>query len=1449
MKNRRLKGPTKELLKKITANILTFIFVFGLVFSNTQVKASSQTGLTLNKTAVKVDGTCREFTVTLNAKGIPPQKPIDVILVIDRSGSMGLGNKPTSMDYTKAAAINFATSILENSNNRVGIVSYSFNASLDRQLTNNLTQVINSINNIAEEGGTNIKAGFDVAAANMNSNGRNSSDVNRAIILMSDGVANTIINSRGNIESGDNWPTSENKYTKAAYEAGIAAQVQGDVFTVGLFGYVKNNYPKSLSVARDTLKKAQNAGYYETYEGIELNDIYNKISSQINYAASNAVITDIVSDEFEIIPGSITVNQGNEPTIDGNKITWNAGFIRSDNATITYRVKAKDGYYGDYATNKIATIDYKDARDNQNKSQEYPKPVVTLHEVKADAGPDKEIFNGESVAIGGNPVGSGGLAPYTYEWRVKGSDTIISTSEHPSVSPNRDTEYTVIAKDKYGCISNIDTVIVRVKPSADLEIKKDGPTNTVKTGDTITYTLTAKNNGPSNATGVVVSDSLPAGLEYVSDNSNGVYNSQTGQWAIGNLNFNETKTIEIKAKVLNPGNIENTAEIKGNEHDKNLENNRSSFLINVFSYADLYIQKTVNKQKVYNGEEVEYTIKVTNLGPNTATEVYVMDKLPEGLQFISSSDSEGYDSTIGKWTIGTLIKGEAKTLTIKAKAIKSGKIENAAEVFLKETDTDSSNNKATAEIEVKPISDLSVIKIAANNVYKNGEQVTYSISVKNNGPDTTQNAYVTDILPDELEYVSGPESIAVDGKTLTIAFGKLLSGEEKTISFTANILKSGSIINNAVVNGENYDNNKDNNSSEITIEVGKVVDLSIVKEVNNNTPKNGEEIVFTLKIKNQGPDRASNIIVKDALPDGLELIGSSMAYNSEIKGFIIESLNSGEVKEITITAKTVKSGKIVNSSEVTSSEYEKPETLGDNKSSVEVNVIPQADLRISKKLYNNIPTPSKLEEEPVRTGDLVTYTLKVENLGPDEAVNTVVIDKLSDRVEYVSDTSNGNYNRTTGEWKIGTLAKNAQVSINITVRVKSPGLLENTAEVKSDTIDPILENNRDTATVDVLPVSNLEITKSVDKAEVMNGDTVKYTIGVKNLGPDAASEVVVRDVLPEGLQYISSNPEGLYNSKDGTWNIGEIKSGEIKKLEITVKVVKSGEITNIASITSPTYDPDNENNQDSVTIVSKALADLKVEKLVNKTEVFKGEEVEYTIKVTNLGPDTATEVYVMDKIPEGVQFISSSASKAYDSLIGKWTIGTVQKGETVILKIKAKIVKSGEINNTAETFLKETDPDNSNNRASVLIVATIPANASIKVTKQVLDEDGNLVKDDKTTFSFKLTKPDNTVVEFTLKAGESKVFTELQLGTYKIEEMSIPEGYSLQSNKVEEVVLTEEQNYAAVTITNTQNTIIIDDEVPGGSGDLPKTGEDSPYPFYLIGATLILAGIWMRRRQ
>lgn len=487
-----------------------------------QKSAALQPGtISVDKTAAPTTGE-RTYELRLDVNGTPPVRPVDVVIVIDSSGSMGLGGSPTPMDQAKSAAINFAKSIIDgNPNSRVGVVEFYDTSSIKKferinghrqTLTHNLSLVTSAINDIRAGGGTNTQSGFLSAGDVLNDvNNVSNPGAVKGVVLLSDGVANEMNGSHG---YGGDWPTDHNDYTNAAISAGQSLRSEASVFTIGLFNYIQANQPANqtphttLWVATDTLTRAAQSGnFYNSPDASGLNEIYQKISTQINYYATNAVVTDnifsaVMQGNFDFVDLDVTKGTA---SYENGMITWNIGTI-GGSATLKYRVKAHQDYPGSGGNaipfNGTATISYDDTNGNPGSSA-FPIPTMIVPgPLAVDAGPDRTIGIGDSTVLGGSPTVSGGCPPYTISWTL--NDNSISDDANPAVIPpssksdnSENFTYTVTVTDSSGTIRT-DSVTVTVVKGRIIIVKvlKDAKGNIIRSSQGVMDSFPIHIQGP-----------------------------------------------------------------------------------------------------------------------------------------------------------------------------------------------------------------------------------------------------------------------------------------------------------------------------------------------------------------------------------------------------------------------------------------------------------------------------------------------------------------------------------------------------------------------------------------------------------------------------------------------------------------------------------------------------------------------------------------------------------------------------------------------------------------------------------------------------------------------------------------------------------------------------------------------------------------------------------------
>lgn len=244
---------------------------------------------------------------------------------------------------------------------------------------------------------------------------------------------------------------------------------------------------------------------------------------------------------------------------------------------------------------------------------------------------------------------------------------------------------------------------------------------------------------------------------------------------------------------------------------------------------------------------------------------------------------------------------------------------------------------------------------------------------------------------------------------------------------------------------------------------------------------------------------------------------------------------------------------------------------------------------------------------------------------------------------------------------------------------------------------------------------DLAVVKTVDKTEVFTGEEVVFTITVSNATQDRIIDVVVEDVISQaiGFEYVSHTVStGTYDDATGIWDIPEVLGAETHTLEIIALVLDEGTHVNTAAITD-TFPEDNNaaNNTSSVTISIKEI-DLAVGKEVDKTVAVIGEQIVFTITLTNETEGLVTDVTVKDLLENasGFQYVSHTASVGtYTANTGVWEVDEILGMEVYTLEIIAEVLENGDYENTASlTASYPIDDFNEENNEATVVVTVSP---------------------------------------------------------------------------------------------------------------------------------------------
>src|SRR6185436_7806028 len=151
------------------------------------------------------------------------------------------------------------------------------------------------------------------------------------------------------------------------------------------------------------------------------------------------------------------------------------------------------------------------------------------------------------------------------------------------------------------------------------------------------------------------------------------------------------------------------------------------------------------------------------------------------------------------------------------------------------------------------------------------------------------------------------------------------------------------------------------------------------------------------------------------------------------------------------------------------------------------------------------------------------------------------------------------------------------------------------------TPDPDPSDNTDNESTTINTSADLSIVKADSPDPVVAGNTLTYTLVVANTGPSNATGVVVTDILPAGVNFVSATPVQSSGPNPLVWNLGLLNAGASTTLTVAVTVNSgtSGVITNTASVGSPTPDPDPSDNTDGEPTTVGTSANLSIVKSDN----------------------------------------------------------------------------------------------------------------------------------------------------------------------------------------------------------------------------------------------------------
>ena len=705
--------------------------------------------------------------------------------------------------------------------------------------------------------------------------------------------------------------------------------------------------------------------------------------------------------------------------------------------------------------------------------------------------------------------------------------------------------------------------------SADLAVAKSITTPTpYHQGDTVSFETVVTNNGPSDATNIVVTDT-PIGVNLVAGSVSGA-GCTAFPCTIPSLASGASATITYSGTIQNPGAFDNSTSVDADEYDHDTSNNSDPFGNGGVAQntVDVAIAKTLDTPGPYTpGQTVTYTLVVSNTGPGVALFVVVTDN-PTNLTItsVSGAGCSAFPCTLVPGLTPT--PSSNRTITVTATIDAAGPFDNSATATPRSSDYDPdlSNNNASAG-GVAASADVSVVKtLQSGGPFQPGDSVTYLIQVSNAGPSVATDIQVTD-LPTNLTITGVSDGCSA----LPCTLASLNPNNTQDIIVTATIDAIGDFDNSVTVSAAEPDPDSSNNTDD-TGNGGTTApraDLAVAKSITTAAPYiQGQTVSFQTVVTNNGPDTATNVVVTDT-PIGVTIVSVSGAGCTAFP-CTIPSLANGASATITYSATIQNPGAFDNSTSVDADEFD-PDTSNNSDPFGNGGVASNAvDLAITKTLDT---------AGPYVPGQTITYTLVVSNAGPGVALFAVVNDTPTNlTITSVSGGGCSAFPCTLIPGVTPTLASNR--TITVTATIDGPGTFDNVATVtpRSSDVDPDLSNNTDATgnggTVET--TADLDLSMDYSPANPGQNDDVTYTLVLTNNGPLAATSVVVTDDLSDDADFVSaSSTQGTCTGTDPVvCSVGTLVSGGSATMTIVVETPGNySSLTNTATATADQLDP------------------------------------------------------------------------------------------------------------------------------------------------------------------------------------------------------------------------------------------------------------------------------------
>lgn len=849
--------------------------------------------------------------------------------------------------------------------------------------------------------------------------------------------------------------------------------------------------------------------------------------------------------------------------------------------------------------------------------------------------------------------------------------------------------------------------------NGNLSINKETNKSYAKLNDIITYSFNLSNTGNVPLNNVLFSDNLSSSLQVVPGSvivnnvSKPTYDPVAG-FSLNTLNVGQAVKISFNVTVINvpiPNIISNYGTgsytyIIDPANQPTTQSKNSNTVTTTVNKSDSTLTKQVDKPYAIVNDILTYTLVITNTGTVPLTNVEISDALQNEAQFVTGSvvingvSQPSYNPGNG-FIIDNILAGGSATIIFKAKVTEvptSYKILNTGNMSYQYTlipSTEPSLATRTSNTVTTTINTVSVTntKTVDKAYTTSNDTLTYTSTITNNSTVPLTNTTFIDVIPLGTTFVEG--SVTIDGATqgsynpqIGFTLGTITPNQSIIVQFKVRVvefLTVEAITNQSNINysyqlyGEQSSIMSGNTLSNTVTSVLKVGSVNVTKTADRTYAKLNDIVTYSVNILNTGNTILQNVLFKDIIQSDSTLIADSV-YINDVKqtGFDVNTdINlpdigiGGSLKivfSVQVNRIPASGGELKNTGTVTYSYYVDPTQLpytGTKDSNTTTVTVLDTIMSITKEVDKTF----------AKIGDIVNYTICVDNTGVVTATNVNFLDILDDNLEfiagsvYIEGESYNNYNPNTG-FPLPNIIGGNCIDITFAARIVSRPILSNTVynsatTTYSYTIGGTTYNGTMTSnTVNtVVGYGELTITKSLDRIYGSINDVINYTVVIQNTGSVNATSMSFKDtiendalfninsVVVDGVNYPNYNPNNGFALSD-------LLPGKSHVISFSTKIVSvpsSGKIDNIASTTF-TYQltssdtPVTTTTNSNIVTTYVNLGNLTVTKDVDKAYATINDIITYTFNITNTGNVVCTNALFKDIVQSDATFVAQSVT-------------------------------------------------------------------------------------------------------------------------------------------------------------------------------------------------------------